>query len=53
MSNIKDTIYNELCEVLTEYEHPEECSHRVGETELYNMLVKIQNAWDCITQNDD
>lgn len=52
----KTDIYNELIELLTEYEHPEDVEgweDREWETELYEMLVKIQNRWeDTITAED-
>ena len=39
--NEKQKIYDELCAVLTRYEESD-----VGEIELYDMLVKIQRAWE-------
>ena len=45
----KQIIYDELSRVLTNYECGE-----YGETDLYNMLVKIQNRWeDTITAEED
>lgn len=48
----RHNLYDELCEILTEYEHPEEYDHRTGADDLYNMLVKIQDNWDSITTSD-
>lgn len=48
----RHNLYDELCEILTEYEHPEEYNHRTGADDLYNMLVKIQDNWDSITAGD-
>ena len=40
----KQSIYDEICRVLTYYEHHKE---RANEFEdLYHMLVKIQNRWE-------
>ena len=53
----KEEIYDEMCKLLTDYEHPEDCESYDEidwETELYDMLVKIQNNWESVitTQND-
>ena len=45
----KKDIYNELTILLTDYENPndvEDWEDREWETELYEMLVKIQNRWE-------
>ena len=48
--NKKKEIYDEMCGLLTEYEE----THNVNsmqinwDTELYDMLVKIQNNWEMI-----
>lgn len=39
----KQTIYDEMCRVLTEWETQE-----AVDDDLYNMLVKIQNNWETI-----
>ena len=53
MFKTREDIYNELVGLLTEYEHPEDVENwedREWETELYEMLVNIQNRWkDTIT----
>lgn len=41
----KQMIYDEMCKVLTEYENGNDMS---TEYELYYMLVKIQNNWECV-----
>ena len=37
----KAKIYDEMCKVLTDYETGD-----ANETNLYEMLVKIQNRWE-------
>lgn len=47
----KDSIYNELVQLLTDYIHPEDVvdyDNREWEYELYRMLVKIQNNWEAV-----
>lgn len=39
--NKKNEIYDEMCRVLTDYETGD-----ADETNLYEMLVKIQNRWE-------
>ena len=51
--NERQTIYDELCGILTDYEHPEdvegENKHYAQQPEaLYNMLLKILNNWEDI-----
>ncbi len=47
----KESIYNEMCRLLTDYENG---SDMVTEYELYDMLVKIQRRWeDVITVQND
>ena len=53
----KESIYDEMCKLLTDYEHPEDYEgydNSDWEAELYDMLVKIQNNWESVitTQND-
>lgn len=52
----KEKIYNELTRLLTEYEWPDDSEdyiERDWETEMYEMLVKIQNRWeDTITADE-
>ena len=54
MAQTKRDIYDELSRVLTDYEHREDIYENIDwETELYEMLVKIQNRWeDTITKED-
>ena len=52
----KQEIYDEMCKLLTDYEHPEEDGYDDidWEAELYDMLVKIQRRWeDVITVQND
>lgn len=47
----KKQIYDELCKVLTDFENPsdvEDYNYIDWKTELYEMLVKIQNSWENI-----
>lgn len=45
----RKALYDELSHVLTDYEED-----RADASDLYDMLVKIQNRWeDTITANDD
>lgn len=47
----KESIYDELAKLLTDYEHPEEVvdyDNIEWESELYEMLVKIQNNWETV-----
>ena len=44
----KNNLYDELCHVLTDFEHSE-----AYEEDLYTMLVKIQNNWEELTGDDD
>ena len=41
--NTKQNIYDELSRALTDYEED-----KADEQDLYNMLVKIQNNWECV-----
>lgn len=45
--NKKKEIYDKLCRILTEYEH-DEIKDSLAEFELYDMLVEIQNNWECV-----
>ncbi|MDE6947575.1 MAG: hypothetical protein K2P14_10380 [Anaeroplasmataceae bacterium] len=47
MNKIKIEIYDELSRVLTDYEECTATGH-----DLYNMLVRIQNSWDLITEGE-
>ena len=40
----KEGIYDEMCRLLTDYED----MNGVTETDLYEMLVKIQNNWESV-----
>jgi len=49
----KQDIYNDICRLLTNYEHPEDCadfqnpSFKIDwEAEMYQLLVRIQNRWE-------
>ena len=45
----REDIYDEVCRLLTDYEHREDESDDINwETELYGMLVKIQNNWEAV-----
>ena len=44
----KQTIYDELCEILTEYENQMHSNDVICEDDLYRMLVKIQNNWETV-----
>ena len=43
----KESIYDEMCRVLTNYENSED-GDKFTEYELYEMLVKIQNNWETV-----
>ena len=45
----KQEIYDKMCRILTDYEHPEEGNDPVTEDDLYEMLVEIQNNWEYLT----
>lgn len=52
----KNSMYDELCRTLTEYE--EQCEPIKGvewswEDELYFMLIKIQNKWEELTGEEE
>lgn len=53
MEETRKSLYDELCEILTEYENPEHYNNRTGEAELYEILVKIQNNWENIISSTD
>lgn len=47
----KQKIYDEMCELLTDYERPDDVKdydEREWEAELYEMLIKIQNNWETV-----
>ena len=46
----KKEIYDEMCRLLTEYEETHDVnSMQINwETELYDMLIKIQNNWETV-----
>lgn len=46
----KNQVYDELCHLLTDFE---EMRESVGEEDLYDMLVKIQNNWEELTGEDE
>jgi hypothetical protein len=41
----KESIYDEMCRLLTDYENG---SDMVTEYDFYEMLVKIQNNWEAV-----
>ena len=45
----KNEIYDRMCHLLTDYEHPEDAVSPVTADDLYDMLVEIQNKWEDIT----
>ncbi len=47
----KKALYDELSRVLTDYETGE--NGEICESDLYEMLVKIQNNWDELTGEDE
>ena len=50
----KNNFYDKLCRVLTDYEHPEDHEdYEVGEEDLYEMLVEVQNNWEYLTGDED
>ena len=51
----REEIYDEMCRLLTDYEHREDIYEDVDwEVELYDMLVEIQRRWeDVITVQID
>ena len=51
----KNAIYDEMCGLLTDYEgmNGEERQSEVGEEDLYDMLLKIQNNWEELTGEDE
>ena len=49
MAETKQSIYDEMCRLLTEYENRKiEIVDVDWESELYEMLVKIQNNWEAV-----
>lgn len=46
--NNKNKIYDDLSRVLTDYE---EC--KATGRDLYDMLVRIQNSWELITEGTE
>ena len=45
----KESLYDEMCRLLTDYEHREDESIDIDwESELYDILVKIQNNWEAV-----
>lgn len=52
----KNSLYDELCRTLTEYEEQREIIKGVEwswEDELYFMLIKIQNKWEELTGEEE
>lgn len=50
----KNAIYDEMCYLLTDYETQinEGICDGVNEGDLYSMLVKIQNNWEELTNDE-
>ena len=52
----KNSLYDELCRTLTEYEEQREPIKGVEwscKDELYFMLIKIQNKWEELTGEEE
>lgn len=52
----KNNLYDQLSELLTTFENPEEVENYYGidwQLELYDMLVKIQKVWEELTGDDE
>ena len=49
----KNALYDELCNVLTEYESDDDLSATYCMEMCYDMLVKIQNNWEELIGEDD
>lgn len=49
----KNEFYDRLSRFLTDYEHQDEEGFVVDESELYEMLVEIQNSWGELTGEDE
>ncbi|GHU57588.1 hypothetical protein AGMMS49975_23390 [Clostridia bacterium] len=50
--NERQKIYDELCALITDYEW-HGLGVPVGAEDLYAMLVKIQNNWECVITAQD
>lgn len=48
----KKDIYDHICNLLTEYENPDDYHDPVTENDLYHMLVEIVNNWDYLMSED-
>lgn len=48
----KRDIYDHICNLLTEYENPEDYPDPVTEDDLYHMLVEIVNNWNYLMSED-
>ena len=51
MNNTAREIYDDLCQLLTDYEFPEDTCFPVTKEDMYKMLVRIQNSWEEITSD--
>ena len=52
----KNNLYDQLSELITDFENPEEVENYYDidwQLELYDMLVKIQKAWEELTGDDE
>lgn len=52
----KNNLYDQLSELLTTFENPEEVENYYDidwQLELYDMLVKIQKVWEELTGDDE
>ena len=49
----KNSIYDEMCHLITDYEYIPDPSNTVEPIDLYYMLVKIQNCWEELTREDE
>ena len=50
--NKKEELYDEMCRVLTLYESDDDLSATDCMYILYEMLTKIQNNWESLTNED-
>jgi len=49
----KQTIYDEICHTLTDYENPDDIEGTVDMVDFYELLVKIQNNWEGVITAQD
>ena len=49
----KNEVYDRMCHLLTDYEDPQPGQDPVMESDLYWMLVEIQNRWEELTGGEN